>query len=142
MNVMIDTNVILDVLGKREPFYEQSEAVLMLAAKQKLSALITANTVTDIYYLLRKYIPNREEIKRALLALMEVLDVVEVSGTDCVKAFALPMTDYEDALLAHCAKRIKAHYIITRNTKDFAGSPVDAITPESFLKRFSPVNQR
>ena len=138
MNVMIDTNVILDVMGKREPFFQHSASVLMLVALQKLSASITANTITDIYYLSKKFIPNREEIKRALLNLMDLLNVVEVSETDCMKAFDLSMNDYEDALLAQCAKRSKAAYIVTRNTKDFKDSPVEAITPDDFLNRFFP----
>ena len=138
MNVMIDTNVILDVMGKREPFFQHSASVLMLVAQQNLSASITANTITDIYYLSKKFIPNREEIKRALLNLMDLLNVVEVSGTDCMKAFDFGMNDYEDALLAQCAKRNKATYIVTRNTKDFEDSPVEAIAPEDFLNRFFP----
>ncbi len=138
MNVMIDTNVILDVMGKREPFFQHSASVLMLVAQNKLSASITANTITDIYYLSKKFIPNREEIKGALLNLMDLFNVVEVNGTDCSKAFDLNMYDYEDALLAQCAKRSKATYIVTRNTKDFKGSPVEALTPDAFLNRFLP----
>jgi predicted nucleic acid-binding protein len=136
MNILIDTNVILDVLGNREPFVRHSAAVLMLAAKGKLGASITANTVTDIYYLTKKYIQSPADIKNALLNLMAVLDVVDVTKTDCLKAFDLPINDYEDALLAHCAKRVKADYIITRNLKDFSNSPVNVISPEDFLSRF------
>ncbi|HCY36687.1 MAG TPA: DNA-binding protein [Candidatus Margulisbacteria bacterium] len=135
---MIDTNIILDVLGEREPFVQHSSAILMLAAKGKISASITANTVTDIYYLTKKYLQNPEAIKNALLGLMEVLDVIDVTKVDCIKAFDLSMNDYEDAVLAHCAKRVKAEYIITRNTKDFTNSPVNAIAPEDFLLRFFP----
>ena len=136
MNVLIDTNVVLDVLGKREPFVQHSVEILMLAAQQKLSASITAYTITDIYYLTKKYISDREDIKRTILGLIEVLDVVDVTRSDCIKAFELSMTDYEDALLAQCAKRTKATYIITRDTKDFTSSPVEAITPKVFLNRF------
>jgi len=138
MNVLIDTNVVLDVLGNREPFIQHSAAILMLAAQQKLSASITANTITDIYYLTKKYISDREDIKRTILGLIEVLDVIDVTRSDCIKAFELSMTDYEDALLAQCAKRTKSAYIITRNIKDFSASPVKAITPEDFLNRFFP----
>ena len=136
MKVLIDTNVVLDVLGKREPFVEHSTAILMLAGSQKISASITANTVTDIYYLLRKHISSKEAVKEAMLGLMDVLDVVDVTRNDCIKAFDLLIADYEDALLVHCAKRTKAEYIITRNTKDFINSPVEAIAPEDFLIRF------
>jgi predicted nucleic acid-binding protein len=134
MNVLIDTNVVLDVLGNREPFVQHSEAVLTLAAQNRIAAAITANTVTDIYYLLRKHLSDNEAVKTALMGLLELLDVIEVTKADCLKAFDLPMGDYEDALLACCAKRRDAEYIVTRNPKDFVNSPVEAITPGDFLR--------
>lgn len=138
MNVMIDTNIILDVLGKREPFVQEASTVLMLAAKGDISASITANTVTDIYYLTKKHLKNHEAVKNALLSLFDILEVVDVTKVDCIKAFDLPMNDFEDALLAHCAKRVKAEYIITRNVKDFINSSVISITPKDFLSQFFP----
>ncbi|NYE58423.1 PIN domain-containing protein [Carboxydothermus ferrireducens] len=136
MNVLIDTNVILDVLGKREPFFQYSTSILMLAAKNKISASITANSLTDLHYLLKKYLKNNEQVKNALKSLIDILDIVDITKNDCLKAFDLPMDDYEDALLAFCAKRVKADYIITRNIKDFLNSPVNPITPEDFISRF------
>jgi predicted nucleic acid-binding protein len=138
MNVLIDTNIILDVLGKREPFAKNSTTILMLAAKGKFTASITANTITDIYYLTKKHLKNQEAVKNALLNLIEILEIVDITKADCLKAFDLPVNDFEDALLAHCAKRVKADYIITRNVKDFTGSLVSAITPDEFLSRFFP----
>lgn len=134
MMVLIDTNVVLDVLGNREPFVQHSEAILALAAQNRITGAITANTVTDIYYLLREYLHDNEAVKTALINLLDLLDVIEVTRNDCIKAFDLPMKDYEDALLAHCAKRKNADYIITRNTRDFINSTVEAITPDNFLK--------
>ena len=62
------------------------------------------------------------------------INVLDVTGMDCEKAFELPMSDYEDALLEYCAKRHKVDSIITRNTKHFIGSPVKAVQPEDFLR--------
>jgi predicted nucleic acid-binding protein len=138
MNVLIDTNIILDVLGRREPFAKNSTTILMLAAKGKSTAAITANTIMDIYYLTKKHLKNHEAVKNALLNLIEILEVVDITKADCLKAFDLPVNDFEDALLAHCAIRVKADYIITRNVKDFTGSLVSAITPDEFLSRFFP----
>jgi len=107
----------------------------MLAAKNKISASITANSLTDLHYLLKKYLKNNEQIN-TLKSLIEILDIVDITKNDCLKAFDLPMEDFEDALLAYCAKRAKAEYIITRNIKDFLNSPVNPITPEDFLSRF------
>jgi predicted nucleic acid-binding protein len=138
MNVMIDTNVIVDVLGKREPFVQDSAAVLMLAAKGNLSASITANTITDIYYLAKKHLQDHGAARNALLGIIDIHEIVDVTKADCIKAFDLPVNDYEDALLIQCARRIKADYIISRDVKDFINSPVKTITPKDFLSRFFP----
>lgn len=134
MKLLIDTNVILDALMDRKPWVRNAEAILLACADEKTSGCITASTFTDIYYMLRRHLRDGEQTKQALLKLLSVVDVLDVSGVDCEKAFDLPMSDYEDALLAYCAKRHRMERIITRNPKHFIGSPVKAISPEEFLK--------
>ncbi len=136
MSILIDTNVILDAVAKRPPFNESAEKILFLIAKNKVDASITANTVTDIYYLTRKHLKNIEETKILLLKLFTLFQIIDVTGADCEKALELNMSDYEDALIAICAKRTKMDYIITRNIKDFANSPVPPITPDDFIAKF------
>ena len=134
MKVVIDTNIVLDVVGSRQPFFVQSHAVMQLVAEGKVGGAITANTVTDIYYVLRKHLDN-QVLKAALRGLMELVEVLDVNGEECLAALDIPMKDYEDALLTCCAKNWKADYIITRNRKDFVSSPVKAISPDNFLKK-------
>ena len=134
MKIVIDTNVVLDLLTSREPFVDAAELVFTAVASGQIQAAITANTVTDIAYLLRKHL-DREAIKTALLGLMELVEVLEISGRHCVAAFDLPIADYEDALLTYCAKGWSADYIATRNTKDFKDSPVLALEPGELLNR-------
>ena len=134
MKVLIDTNVILDALMKRTPWVRAAEDVLMAVAEEKVTGYITASTFTDLYYLLQKRLQNKDITKQTLLDLIAVVDVLDVTGTDCERAFDLPMTDYEDALLAYCAKRHRVDCIITRNVKHFAGSPIIATLPGDFLE--------
>jgi predicted nucleic acid-binding protein len=133
MNIVFDTNIIIDVVAKREPFVANSAAVMKMAEQKVFAAAMTANTVTDVYYILQKYLPDRNAVTKALLNIIEVLDVLEITRQRCLDAFNLPITDYEDALLAECARQWGAEYIITRNVQDFANSPVKAITPDGFL---------
>lgn len=133
MNVLIDTNVILDAMLSRSPFKEAAEKLFLLAAEDKIEACITASSVTDIYYLLNKYLKNSDQCKQALLKLFAIFKILDVTGTDCEKALEMAMSDYEDALLATCAKRNKMDYIITRNLKDFTNSPTKIMSPDDFL---------
>jgi len=133
MKILIDTNIILDALMNREPWAKAAQDIMLAVANEKVVGCITASTFTDIYYLLRKHLQDKEQTKRTLLGLLSVISVLDVNGKDCEEAFGLPMPDYEDALLAHCAKRHMVDNIITRNVKHFNGSPVKAVRPEDFL---------
>jgi len=135
MKLLIDTNVILDALMSRKPWAPYAQAVLLAVAEEKVEGYITASSFTDLYYILRKHLKNNEKTRQTLLGLIAVINVLDVNGTDCEKAFELPMPDYEDALLAYCGKRHKVDIIATRNHEHFNGSPVKIISPEELLKK-------
>lgn len=133
MNVLIDTNVILDALIARSQFKDDAEKMFLLAAEDKIGACITASSVTDIYYLLSKHLKSRDQSKLSLQKLFALFRILDVTGIDCERALELPMPDYEDALIAACANRSKIDCIVTRNLKDFANSPVRIMSPADFL---------
>lgn len=136
MNVLIDTNVMLDALMNRTPHNVSAEKIFRFVAEDKLNASITASSVTDIYYFLKKYFLNTNQAKQILTTIFNIFEVIDVTRSDCEKALSLSMDDYADALLATCSKRRRLELIITRNLKDFAGSPVTAITPDDFLTNY------
>ena len=136
MKVMFDTNVIVDVYQNRPPFVTASAKVLKLAESRKLTGMVTASTITDLYYILGRHIKDQAQLKALVQKFLSTVKLLDVLATDVNDAFNLPMDDYEDALFAQCAKRVKADYIITRNIKDFANSPVSCMEPEAFLDKF------
>lgn len=133
MRVLLDTNVIIDVLAKREPFYRDALMVLKYSEMGRITGIITASCVTDIMYILRKYL-QAPQLRKSVQSLVSILDVCDVTKEDILQAFALEMADYEDALQAQCASKSDTQYVITRNTKDFINSPINAIEPEKFLE--------
>lgn len=136
MNVLIDTNVVLDALMSRAPFNALAEKLFIMVAEDKLNASITVSSVTDIYYLLNKYLHDIQQAKQALSNLFSLFKILDVTQNDCEKALMLPMEDYKDALIASCAKRKRIEFIITRNPKDFNESPIAAITPDDFFAHY------
>ena len=134
MKLVFDTNVIVDVLARREPFWELSKKAMAVAARNDSIGATTANTLTDIFYLLRKSQPDRELLKVSLVELMDYLEVLDTTRELCLLACQSPITDFEDALIAESAKRWLADYIVTRNVGDFSSSPVKAITPAELLR--------
>lgn len=130
---MIDTNVVLDVLLKRDPFFQASYEVMKQSALEKLEGFVSASAATDIYYLLRRALKDNAQAKNGMEKLTQLVGIADALGEDVHAAIASNMEDFEDALVASIAERCQMAYIITRNTKDFASSSVKALTPEAFL---------
>lgn len=134
MLVLIDTNVILDMLEKREPFYESSNDVLALCASKKIKGCIALHTVSNIFYSLRKNY-SAENRRRLILGILKFLQVANVNHENVRRALERnDFSDFEDCLQDECATQNLADYIITRNTNDFSNSNIPAITPSDFLK--------
>lgn len=135
MKVMIDTNVILDVLLKREPFVDNAVKLFEQAEKNLVETSITANSVTDIIYILRKAY-SLAEIKKHLQKMFVFIKIASVTAGDIKSALKFDIPDFENALLMQCAKRTEADLIITRNKKDFEKSPVDCLNIDEWVDRF------
>lgn len=136
MKIVIDNNVILDVFQNREPFVQFSSKVLRLVETKQVKGYVTANSITDIHYVLSRSLKNKEKVYDAIDTLLQLIDIIDVTAKDVRKAFRSNVIDFEDELISVCAERVNIDYIITRNTKDFINSPVPAITPEDFLTKF------
>ena len=134
MKVLIDTNVILDVLCNREEFVKDSEKIFKLCEVKKINGYISALSVPNIVYIMRKEL-DAEKTKDLLDKLLLIFQVVDLKSEDLKKAAAIDFKDYEDALQSVCASRVKADFIITRNIKDFTNSKVTAIKPSELLER-------
>ena len=132
MRIMLDTNIVLDILEKREPFFANSYLVLLNALENGDLCMMPVSATTDIAYILRK----SGDVKDKLLKLSYMISLTDVTADDFNEAVKSDIPDFEDALLAACAKRNKADCLVTRNAKDFAKSPVRAITPQQFLKEW------
>ena len=137
MKVLIDTNIIMDYLSNRQPFFDMADKVIDLCSdNDRVQSYLAAHTITNIFYLLRKHfsIDKRREV---ILDLFEAFHIVSI---DEEKLFAAlrnkEFKDFEDCLQVECAKSIKADYIITRDAKDFANSEITFLTPEEFCVKF------
>ncbi|MBR1708161.1 MAG: PIN domain-containing protein [Clostridia bacterium] len=134
MRLMIDTNIILDVLLEREPFYEQSKAVLTLCENKDIYGFISASTVTDIFYLVRKALNSTDDAYKALGHILNIVKVLTVTNDDVNEAFTKHAKDFEDCLLATCAKSNKCDGIVTRNKKGFMTFGITLFSPEEIIE--------
>lgn len=134
MDVLIDTNVLIDVIAHRDSFFEASKAVYDGCKNGKYNGFLAVHTITNMNYILRKELAD-EERRQTLLAIMKVFDVVGLDSPKLISALERSnFPDFEDCLQDECAIDIHADYIITRNKDDFAASRIKAVTPVEFLK--------
>ena len=136
MNLLIDTNVLLDVLKKREPFCGSSLMILKLCEAGHCKGYISALSVADIVYILRK---NLDPVKTARLTetISRILSVLDLTGSDLLNASGCYWNDFEDALQYAAARRAGADYIITRNIADYKASGIPPLTPDEYLDRYN-----
>ena len=132
MKLMFDTNIIVDVLSKRNG-YEESLQLIKLCELGKAEGFVSAVTVTDIMYILRKHV-SPSLVRNAVQTLLLIVDVANVLKSDIQSAFLSEMKDFDDAVQSSCAQRMKADYIVTHKLKDFEKSVIPAISPSEALR--------
>ncbi len=132
LQVLIDLNVILDVLQRREPFYEMSASVLASVETSQVIGWVAAHSLTTLFYLLSKH----ESADQARVALTELLNLFSVAPVDqnvTEQALNLPYQDFEDAVQMMAAVHAGADYLITRNPRDYKAGPLPVLRPAELL---------
>ena len=133
MRVMIDTNILLDVLIHRDEFYEDSRAVLKLCENQAVQGFVTASAITDIFYITRKALGSVEETYKIIGSILNIVRILTVTNEDVIQAFQEKAKDFEDCLMATCAKANHCDGIVTRNAKDFLNFGITLYSPSELL---------
>ena len=134
MKFAFDTNIILDALVHREG-WEAAERLMLAVGDEEIEGVVSANTITDIYYISRKRLGD-QEARKAIWSLMSAFEVAGVDERICREALALPMNDFEDAVLAVAVKHTEANFIVTRDEEFIASehTPVFAISPQKAIE--------
>ncbi|GHT69402.1 PIN domain-containing protein [Bacteroidia bacterium] len=133
--IFIDTNVLLDLLLKREPHYACIALVFDWAVKHKnngVALLISSQSIINAHYILKKYI--KEEIVRAALNNVCVTcEIIDLNKDVLVKSLASVFGDFEDATQHVCAVTADSDVILTNNGKDFRNSVIPVMNADEFL---------
>ncbi len=131
--LLVDTNVVLDLLAKREPFYDSAAKLFSLADKKKVELSISSLTFANTSYVLTRLetADKSRVILRRFRVLVRVLTldekVIDLALND------LSFKDFEDGLQYYSALENGQETIITRDLNDFKGSRIPVMTPEEYL---------
>ncbi len=133
MKLLLDTNVVLDVLLERQPYYSASSKIFILSSKRNIQLFVTSTSVTDLYYIVSKML-SKKKAKSFLINLLEIVDICGVGKRTILDALESDFKDLEDAVQYFAAFTKNIDIIITRNKKDFKSSEIKVLTPTEFLK--------
>lgn len=136
--VILDTNIILDIALERREFSEDATKVLVLINQRRIKSFVTATTITDIYYILKKSKGHQQTIK-FLTGLFDFIDIAGVTKDVVIAALTSDMSDFEDAVQTETAKYNEIDTIITRNYSDFEYSGLEVYTPVKFIQELSEI---
>ena len=138
MRVLLDTNIVVDVLQKRQPWFDSGKEIFTAAALQEITGYITAKQASDLYFFACKQLRGEPDIdkkaRKILTNLFAIFEIIDAKGIDCEKAFLRENGDFEDAMLIESALREKIDCIVTRNLVHFQNAPLPVYDPESFVK--------
>lgn len=133
MRIYLDTCVIIDYLADRKPFSADAEQILSLIAAGKIYAYTSASSITDIHYILKKYFNDEGIVRKHLINLLSLIEILDTLSYNVKTIFDSPVRDFEDALIEEISYQTKIEYIVTRNVKDFKNSRVNVITPKKLF---------
>lgn len=132
--LFIDSDVVIDFFTDREPFANPASEIFELNEQKKVELYISAVSINNIYYIVRKYLDH----KRAIQIIEELIEMVQVVGTtksEIIQALKNSFKDFEDSVQYSTALTIGGiEAIITRNVKDYEKSEIAVFTPENYLK--------
>lgn len=132
IRVLLDANVVLDVLGARQPFFPMAAGVWAAVEEGKVDGLLAAHTVTTLHYLLRRH-GDAPRTATALADLLRVFEVAPVDGDVLQSALAIPGPDFEDAVQIAAAIAAGATHLVTRNPADFQACPIPILQPAELI---------
>ena len=130
--LFLDTNVVLDLLGEREPFYNSAAKIATLADKDQIDLVVSALTYSIVYYLLSRF-EDKELVKEKIRKFKVIAETSDLTDKIVDKGLSSKFSDFEDSLQYYCAIKLDCKLLITRNGKDFKESEIPVLTPDEYL---------
>ena len=134
MNVLFDSNVIIDAITQREESNAGSKELYLKAAAKEINGYLVSKQISDIAYVLRKYL-DKDTIRSFCQFLCKAFIVIPFTKKDIEEAALLNGKDFEDDILIYIARNNNIDYIATNNISDYSKSPVKALKPDVILTK-------
>ena len=138
MKLLLDTNVVIDYVGRRDPFFKDAASLVIMQLFGDAQLFMPAQGVTDVSHILKRCSQDTsDELQRAICNFCETVQPISLSAADIQRACELGWNDMEDCLVSVAATKIGADYLVTRNISDFTRSNVPVVTPAQMMQRIA-----
>lgn len=133
MNVLVDTNIIIDWILAREKNGRNAAFAMRYIMARNANGFVSAHSISDLYFCIRKEL-SKAERQTLLKFIVSKFEVIPEDKSDFENVLSVEyLDDLEDGLQIQCANKENLDYIITENVKDFSSSLVPAIRTAEFL---------
>ena len=136
MRVLLDTNVLIDYFARREPYYQDAFKLRVMHEFGDVELWASIQSFADISYVLRNE-AGAENLQAAFLASLSFLHVCSLDQGDLEAACKEKWLDFEDCLVDQCSRKVKADFILTRDSKGFTRSAATILNPLEFFTLLS-----
>lgn len=133
MTLFLDTNIVIDHLQQRQPFFQDVKNLLLQAIIQKQELIIAANSIDNIYYILSKNLPGQAVLK-GIADFLTIASVASVDDAVIRRALKSGWTDFEDAIQYFAAMEAGANLIVTRDVKGYEEQKIKIVAPDAAVK--------
>lgn len=130
--VFVDTDIIYDLLAKRDPFYLAAARLFTLADEGKIETFISALSLPNIHYLLSKE-KSEEEAKQILRKFKVLVHITPLDAKIIDLALNSEFSDFEDAIQYFSALQNEVEVLLTRNLKDYKQAQITVLTAHDFI---------
>lgn len=141
MRAILDTNVVVDVLQRREPWFQDGAVIFRAIANKQVTGCLTAKQIADLHVFSRKQFKGEENVdaraRQVVGKILSLFELIDTLGIDCQNALGINNGDYEDAILIESAARAGVEYIVTRNPAHYKTSSVQVYSPAEFVRFIS-----
>ena len=135
MKILLDTNIVLDLLLKREPFCNEAKEIFMMIESNKIDGFLCATSITTIYYLVSKSV-NKTKADEIIEKLLQLFNIADVNKNILIKSLKNNGKDFEDSVIYTSAEYFNVDVIITRDKKGFKKSNIKVLKPNDFLEEY------
>ena len=133
--ILVDLNVLIDFLYKRNNHFEAAK-IVDLCIKKKVKGYICAQEITTLAYFLLKEEKNTIKLKSIINRILDIFSIISITEAILQEALDSRIKDYEDAVIESSSLKNQIDYIVSRNLKDFKNSRIKAISPKEYITEY------